>query len=439
VRVLNQEARSYFASAAREVFDLIQMSPVDAFGASGAGLYASQESYLYTMEAIGSMLDHLSPGGVLSITRWAKTPPRDELRTFDTAIRALCRCGLDPSERLAMIRSWATVTVLVFKEPISPARTDALRRFCRDRSFDICYLPGLRREEANLYHLLDRPYYFDAAQSLLGPHRERFLADYLFEIAATTDDKPYFFHSFRWRSMSVLSRQLHSASRAFLELGYLMAMAALFQTAAAGGLLILVPLAPGVGALRHARGRAPSLGYFLLLGAGFMLLEMGFLQEFMLYLGHPIYSAALVISSFLIFAGLGSQFSASWREPKRVIIPAAAVVVSLSLAYLLGMDTWLRPTQALPITVRFVIAGATIAPLALAMGHMFPAGLRQAGQASACLVPWAWAVNGFASVVATVAAPLLAMSFGFSCLILFAIACYALAGILSRALPDRAA
>lgn len=110
-------------------------------------------------------------------------------------------------------------------------------------------------------------------------------------------------------------------------------------------------------------------------------------------------------------------------------------MVILSLAYLLGMQMWLGLSQALPMTARFVIAGATIAPLALAMGQMFPAGLRQVGQASANLVPWTWAVNGFASVVATVGAPLLAMSFGFACLVLLAIACYALAGILGRALP----
>jgi len=66
----------------------------------------------------------------------------------------------------------------------------------------------------------------------------------------------------------------------------------------------------------------------------------------------------------------------------------------------------------------------------VAMGHVFPAGLRHLGRSGGALIPWAWAANGFASVVATVAAPLIAMAFGFSILTLAAIGCYLLAGLL---------
>ena len=434
VNVVNQEARGYFASAAKE-FDIIQLPAIDAFGASGAGLYATQESYLYTAEALEAMLDRLGPGGVLSITRWARMPPREELRVFDMAAQALLRRRLDPSAHLAMIRSWVTVTVLVFKEPIRAEEADAVRAFCRGRSFDLCYLPGVTQDEVNRYHLLDQPYYLQAARSLLGPRREEFLANYAFEVACATDEKPYFFHSFRWRSLGVLAGQLGGATHAFLEVGYLMLFAALAQTLVMAPVLILLPLAPGIKAIRHAEGKGAALGYFLLLGVGFMLLEMGFLQKFILYLAHPIYSAALVISSFLVFAGLGSQLSGHWRLPlKHVASLAAGTVVCLSAVYLFAMDGWLTWTQAQAAPVRFAIAAGTIAPLALAMGHMFPTGLRQVGGPSPALVPWAWAVNAFASVVATAAAPLLAMNFGFSRVTLCAIACYALAGALCQML-----
>jgi hypothetical protein len=435
VRVVNQEARGYFASTGRG-FQVIQLPAIDAFGASGAGMYATQESYLYTVEAVEAMLDRLSPDGVLCITRWARTPPRDELRAFDLAAQALRKRGLDPARHLAMIRSWVTVTVLVFGHPILSEDANGIRDFCGARSFDLCWLPGLDESEVNRYHLLDQPYYFQAARALVGPQREAFLSNYAFEIAAPTDAKPYFFHSFRWRALPVLAEQLRGASHAFLEVGYLMVVAALLQTVAIALLLILLPLVPGIKAIGHARGKAASLGYFLLLGVGFMLLEMGFLQKLILYLSHPIYSAAAVIASFLIFGGLGSQFSHLWPWPlKRIAALGAGAVVCLSLTYLLVMDGWLRLTQAEPVWVRFAIAAGTIAPLAFAMGHMFPTGLRQVGGASPALVPWAWAVNGFASVVATVAAPLLAMNFGFPRVALAAAACYALAGLLSRALP----
>ena len=435
VEIVKREARGYLA-ASRRKFDLIHLPAADAFGASGAGVHAARESYLYTVEAFEAMLARLRPGGVLAVTRWARTPPRDGLRVFDTAAEALRRAGLDPAERLAMIRNWATVTVLVSRSPITPEECDRLRRFCGPRSFDLCCLPGLAESEANLRHVLDRAYYFEGARALLGPHRREYLCRYLFEISAPTDDRPYFFHFFRWRSLGTLAEQLGARSRAYLELGYLMLLGALGQAGVLAGVLIVLPLVPGIGALRRIGGRAATLGYFLMLGAGFMLLEMGMLQKLILYLAHPIYSAAVVIAGFLVFAGLGSALSGRLRGgTKRIIVVAAAAVAAISLAYSVSLGAWLGLTQAWPMFARVGIALATIAPLALAMGYLFPTGLRRIGARAAALVPWAWAINGFASVIAAVAAPVLAMHFGLARLLLAGAGCYVLAGLLGRRLP----
>jgi hypothetical protein len=294
----------------------------------------------------------------------------------------------------------------------------------------------MRESEANCFHVLDRPYYFEGTRALLGPQRQAYTADYLFEIAAPTDDKPYFFHFFRWRSWPIIKAQMGGRSRAFIELGYVMLVAALVQAVALALALILLPLAPGLGALKPAPGKAATLGYFLLVGAGFMLLEMGFLQKLILYLGHPVYSAAVALSGFLVFGGLGSQLSQYWPcSPKSAVCRAAFAVVILALLYLVLLDGWLRLARLESVPARFVVAALTIAPLALALGHLFPAGLRQVGPAAPVLVPWAWAVNGLASVIATSAAPLIAMSLGFSRLVLIAALCYALAGIVCRWLP----
>ena len=436
VTVLNHEARGYFVSAG-ESFDVIQLPMIDAFGASGAGLYATRESYLYTVESMAAMYDNLAADGVLAITRWARTPPRDELRIFDTAAEMLRAEGLDPGGRLAMIRSWATVTVMVFRQAITPDEADAIGEFCAGRSFDLCYLPGLSKSRANRHHLLDEPYYFQAAAALLGPHRDEFLDDYIFAVDATTDDRPYFFHSFRWRAMEEFRRQLGGASPAFLEIGYLMIVAALAQAIVLGVLLVVLPLAPGIGALRGYKHRAVSLGFFSLVGAGFMLLEMGFFQKLILYLAHPIYSAAVVIAAFLIFSGAGSWISRLWPlAPRRLAAAGAAAVAALGLLYMAAMDGWLGLTQSQAPPVRFIVAALTIAPLAVAMGHVFPSGLRHLGRSGPKLIPWAWAANGFASVVATVAAPLIAMSFGFTVLTVAAVACYLFAGLLFQCRRD---
>ena len=55
------------------------------------------------------------------------------------------------------------------------------------------------------------------------------------------------------------------------------------------------------------RGR--YVGYFAALGLGFMLIEIAFMQKLSLYLGHPTYSISVVLTSMLLFSGIGSFVS----------------------------------------------------------------------------------------------------------------------------------
>ena len=435
VRVRNREARGYLATT-RERFDLIVIPPLDAFGVSGAGVQAAQESYLYTVESVAAMLDRLHPNGVLCITRWARTPPRDGLKVFDMVAQALRKRGNRPAESLAMIRNWATVSVLARPGGIGGA--EALRAFCEERSFDLCYLPDMRSEEANRFHRLRSPYYYKGAQALLSPRRDAFLDRYLFELEAPTDNRPFFFRFFKWGALPTLREQLGGQSPAFLELGYLMVAAAFLQAVILGLVAILTPLLPTIKAIRNKRRKGTVFGYFLLLGIGFMGLEMAFLQKLVLFLAHPIYSASAVIAGFLVFAGLGSWMSSRRSlETSRVIVGAAAAVVGIAALYFLALDPLLGAAQSLPMGLRFTVALVAIAPLAFAMGHLFPMGLRRLSSSAPELVPWAWAVNGCASVATALGAPLLAMETGFGWLILLAALCYALAGLLGYRLPTQ--
>jgi len=281
----------------------------------------------------------------------------------------------------------------------------------------------------------------------LGAQRTDFIAQYPFRIEATTDDCPYFFHFFRWRSLPLLRQSLGQRARTYLEAGYLMLVAGAAQAAVLSVLLIVVPVLPGIGVLRRARHKGAAFCYFLLIGVGFMFLEMGFLQKFILYLASPLYAAAVAIASFLLFGGLGSMWSVRWSgAPEKMGAVAGAVVALLALVYLLVSEAWLSLSQGAPVWVRFLIAAGTIAPLAFAMGHLMPAGLAAlsrcetngeptAMSARGTLVPWAWAINGCASVCATAGAPLLAMHAGFSWLIAIAALCYAAAGSTALLLP----
>ncbi|MCF8129022.1 MAG: hypothetical protein K9N10_10950 [Deltaproteobacteria bacterium] len=415
-------------------YDLILIPLLDPSG-GGKSLQSAQENYLFTTESFITFLRHLTHNGILSITVKSQMPPRSGLRVFNTLVCALREMALSPRERLAFIRSWESVTVLAKKSPWSTSQLTRFRKLAAERGFDMCYLPDLKPEEANRYHVLPEPFYFDAAQRLLGDEKDRFVKDYLFALEAPSDDKPYFHHFIRWTHLPELQKRLKGQIPAFLEMGAIMLASALAQILILAAVLIFLPLTIRVTHFRSTRNKGIILAYFSLLGLGFMFLEMGFLQKMILYLSHPIYSAAVVIASFLVFAGIGSRLSGYWPWSDLTTVGVASGLVTTGgIFYFFFLDNLLSAIRSQGLWHMSLFVSLAIAPLALAMGHLFPLGLKRVGISFPALVPWAWGVNGFASVIAAASAPLVAMSVGFSTLILTAIVCYGLAGLLFSAL-----
>ncbi|UCD65563.1 MAG: SAM-dependent methyltransferase, partial [Deltaproteobacteria bacterium] len=152
------EARS-FVSGSSGKYDLIQLPILDSFSGSAAGLYALNENYLYTVEALQEYIRHLTPAGYLSMSRWVKLPPRDSLKLFATAVEALKGLGMEnPDEYLVMIRSWQSATLFVRKSPFSKKEISLVKEFCRERLFDLVYYPGMQQQEANRFNILRQPY-----------------------------------------------------------------------------------------------------------------------------------------------------------------------------------------------------------------------------------------------------------------------------------------
>lgn len=413
VEVLPREARGYLAGGG-ERFDLIQVPAAGSSAAAAAGVQAGRVSHLYTVEAFEQMLDRLLPGGMVCVTTPTRTPPRDGFRVLAIADEALRRRMWDSRRHLAMIRSPGSVSLILFDSAVTERRLDAIEKFCEARKLDLCFLPGMTFEKANRFHVLERAYYYYGAEVILGEEHYSFLANYAFDVRPTTDDRPYFFHFFRWRAWPLLREKLKGLSPTLLELGYLLLVATLVQCVPVSLILILLPLAGRARVLRGETGKARAFGYFLLIGLGFMFVEMSFLQRLTVYLASPIYSAAVVIAAFLVFAGIGSRLSLRWRKPaETVIIGAGVVVVAVTLLYMVVMRNVLVATQHWGVYARAALAVVLVAPLAVAMGHMFPTALRRLGASHPAMVPWCWAINGFASVVATLAATLLAMGVGF--------------------------
>ena len=424
------EARG-FVAAGRDSFDLIQMALLDSFGSSAAGLGSLNESHLYTVEALQSYLQRLAPGGLLAFTRWVSLPPRDSLRLFATAVAALERRGVaEPGRSMVMIRGWNTSTLLVKNGPFSAAEILALRHFCRQRSFDIVHVTGIAAGEANVFNLLERDDFFAGTQALLGPERKDFLERYKFDLTPATDDRPYFFHFFKWRTLPELLELRSRGGLPPLDWGYPVLVMALVQATAVSLLLILLPLA--LSGTRHAFAAAPAKlrrrvpGYFLALGLGFMAIEIPLLQRFTQFLSHPLYAAAIVLSAFLVFAGLGARFSARLAPAARW--PFAAIAATAG-AYALLLPSLLAEAMGLAQGWKILLTMLLVAPLAFCLGMPFPLGLAAVAARAAPLVPWAWGINGFASVVATLLATFLAIHWGYSMVLLLAVVLYVVAAL----------
>jgi hypothetical protein len=432
----------HFVTRSADTYDLIHLALIESSSTSAAGFQAVSENYLLTVEALALYLRHLRPDGLLSISRWLQLPPRDSLKLFATALSALEQSGsAQPAQHVVLIRSWQTTALFVKRRPFTADELTRVRTFCDTRGFDVAYYPGMSVSEANRYNLLDQPDFFNATMALIGPERREFQRRYKFHIAPATDDRPYFAHFFKWRTLPEFLALYRQGSMALLDGSYSVLIMTLIQATGAALLLMVLPLWLRRGQLTAAPYRWRRGCYFLLLGVAFLLLEISFLQRFVLFLGHPLYAMAGVLSSFLVFAGLGSglggaiarrSHAASLHRP---IAVAAAGIVCLTLLYLLllpGVFAW---GSALSLPGKIFCTILLLAPLAFCMGLPFPLALAQVAAHWPDMVPWAWGINGCASVVSAILATLLAMHVGFSVVMLLAAILYALAAVIWHSAP----
>jgi spermidine synthase len=433
------EARDFVARD-RDHYDLIQMTGLDAFGASASGLRALNENYLYTVEALQVYLNRLEPDGLIAITRWIDLPPRDAIKLFATAVEALQASGIDdPAMHLAWVRSWNSITLVIKKAKLTRGQIDALHAFAESRQFDVAFYPDMSRNEANRYNILSGPQFFDAATALLGPGREQFLSSYKFHVSPSSDDRPFHFHFFKWRHFPEMLALRARGGMGLLELGYIVLIAALVQAAIVSVVLIVLPLLwmrRDTGASTgSAWNRSMLIGYFLSIGFAFLFIEIAFIQIFVRFLGHPVYSVTVVLASFLLFAAAGSRLADVFRDAvadRSKLTAAISVIVVICIAYVMLLPGILEHFAGVGGVWRAVITVVLIAPLAVAMGMPFPLGLRSLQDAPAVFVPWAWAINGCASVVSAVLAVVLAMHFGFTAVILIAAALYCFVAVIGR-------
>ncbi len=437
VQVYIKEARGFISGSEKNrKYDLIQISLMDSFGAASAGLYSLSENYIYTIEAFQIYLSHLKPGGILSITRWLKLPPRDSLKIFSTATESLRKRGVEnPEKHLVLIRGWKTSTLLMKNGEFTFDEIQKTRSFVKDRSFDVAYYPGIIKGEVNRFNILPYPYFFEGAISLLGERRQEFLDNYKFQLEPATDDRPFFFHFFKWSTLPEIISLREKGGLPLLEWGYPILIATLLQAIVASFFLILSPL---LWLRRHTlrrKGWALLGFYFFTLGLGFLFIEIVFIQRFILFLSHPLYSISVVLCGFLIFAGIGSGYSNYFAqklgrnfEPDRFKALGTAVlgIIFFSLLYQFLLPIIFHHFISWSNPIKILISVLLIAPLGFFMGMPFPLGLALLGEKQPELIPWAWGINGCASVLSSILVILFAIHWGFTVVIVSAVILYGL-------------
>lgn len=413
------EGRSYIRRS-KEHFDIIQASAVFGRMPPAAGAFTLSENNLYTSESFAEYWDHLKPGGVLSIARFIFE--RETLRLVSLGLELLKQQGVDdPAAHIAVIKERGLANFLLKKRPFSDKEIASLQEIARAQDYDIVYLPGVERGDKTFRALI------------ASNGSEDFYRAFPFDIRPTDDNRPFFYYMLKpsaFLNLFSFPDRSPFEDRAILTLRNL-----LLVTSGLVALVFALPLF-----LSRQRNAQKGLtlrrvGYFACLGLGFMMIEIGLLRRFILFLGPPIYALAVILFALLIFSGLGSRLSAVKAGDRRFLLRILLALVLLTPVYCYLLPGVLTSLVGLPLLLRCFIAVGLLAPLALLLGMPLPLGmalLHPEGDA----IPWSWGVNGAASVLGTILAVVVAMNFGFNLTILLGAGLYLVAG---RLLPPRKA
>ena len=408
--------RSWLRSRQRQ-YDLIEISflrpiPSGSFGIS--------EDYRFTVEAFKTYLQSLKPDGVLSINLFILPPPRTEWRLLATLATAMEGLGLGEAERrIAAIRSWGSLCIIAKRAPWNPEEVEAIRKFSRERKFDLVHCPGVKEEETNIHVRMASNEYFVGFQNLLNPDTRRgFIKSYLFDIEPVHDQNPFFNYYLKLGNLRQIYHRMGEKWQFFVEEGYLLP-AAFVQVLLLSSLLILLPALFGK---KEVSGSDPtcSLGFarqlkvlslFACLGIGFMFVEIALIQKMILPLEHPSYAVAAVLTSLLLGSGTGSLLS-HWVHHFRSRW-VAAVIAGLIVLTSIVLPHFSEVISTYSLALRILFVCFLLFILGLPMGIPFPLALKTLGESYERLIPWAWAVNGCFSVLAPLLAIMLAMALGF--------------------------
>jgi hypothetical protein len=427
VRSLTAEGRAALRELSED-YDLVQVIAIDTFAALNAGAYVLSENYLYTVEAFGEFISRLRPEGILSVYRWNAVPPRESLRLVSLAAEAWRRRGVDRIGDRVMAVGSANWALCLFKaSPFTEQEVNAIEVAARGMGETVFYRPSFGTSGAPTPSPGDLGVISQSFRGLVEAYdhggERGFFADYPFNVSPTFDDSPFFFESIPLlRSSNWTLDQLRGT-------GVQAALAAIALLATV--VLVLAVMVPLL--LNHRDGlfvRAPGAHavYFASLGVGFMLIEIGMMQKSTLLLGNPMYSIPVLLAAILVGGGVGSRTSSRWTGPMGQRVQLAWVALLLACVGGALAVEWLEQlVGARTLWVRATAVVLALLPVGFALGLFFPMGLDHVKRDAPRFLPWAWGINGAASVYGSLLAVVLGMWRGFTAVLVIGVGVYLLA------------
>jgi len=415
------DGRSFIRNS-RDQYDVVQMTLVDTWASTAAGAFALSENNLYTVEAFREYFEHLKPDGFIAVTRWEFAKPREALRVVSQAMAALNQLGVQDTTRNFIVVSngplnadGLPVVVLSKRSAFTDEEQLAVLRHISgatpadaNPNLHVLYMPMTANDPA-----MTHPAF---AGMIRGQDPRAFSASYEYNVSPVDDNAPFFFFTLKprpafWRDKHGIDWKVNVG---VLVLGLLLVISVLAVL-----MFLVLPLALSPQA-RSGRGNIRLL-YFIAIGLGYILVEIAFIQRFVLFLGHPTYALTVVVFLMLLSSGMGSVASRRWiAEPARVALAIIFIVIAL-LVYVFALPSLLGALVGLPFFFKLVISAQLLIPLGFAMGMPFPSGLRslsgnteadQRDPSKHGAVEWAWAMNAASSVLGSVLAMVIAIQFG---------------------------
>jgi hypothetical protein len=436
VKIITDDARGWLRSK-RIKYDVIISAHTISASATNSGAMSLVENYILTEEALREYLQHLDINGILYITR-----PEAQIPRLVTSIKIAQQKngGSDTKSQF-----------YIFKRPPTEFEVDASYLtgvLFKKSGFDEFDIQRLKTMAA----LLNLETLYDPTSKQEGIFKDIVESDNITETAKkypnmrllpATDDNPYFEHmtDFTDVGINTIKESFSQTDRAIITLANKPVaestlIVLLAQTILLSALLIFLPIYVKFRkdpAIKNVK-KGKYIIYFALLGLGYIIIEICLIQKFTLLLGQPVYTMLTVISTMLIFSGIGSMFSekviSAVRNVNIVYLVIAGLTLIIGLLNSVIFDSLVRAD----ILWKVIISAVMIAPLAFFMGIPFPYGMSQIDNNSKYLVAYGWGVNGFFSVLGSVLVIMLSMSFGFKVVFILSTLIYTGAMLTARTL-----